>query len=76
MNRFHVDLSTVAGKSVLKKKKKQRGYQQNTCKKPWTLMGLPGSMCNSFNYMSTNVLAHSYGNTHGSGPQAENCPDN
>lgn len=39
-------------------------------------MVLPGSMCNSFNYESTNVLAHSCGNTHGSGPQAENCPAN
>ena len=72
-----INRSTIASKSLLeKKKKKKKGKKKQSCKKAWTLMALPGSMCNSFNHESTNVLAHSCGNTHGSSPQAENCPAN
>lgn len=49
---------------------------EKSCKKPWTLMALAGSMCNSFNYESLNVLAHGCANTHGSRPLAEKCPAN
>jgi len=77
MNRFHMDLSTglQLPENLFLKKRRKRGGEKSV-KKPWILMALPGSMCNSFNYKSTNVLAHSCGNTHGSSPRAENCPAN